>query len=91
MAKSDDENENKTPAGKNTKPLFLRVDAELLGRLQAASEEYGSATLDSPNKVAIDILDRYLNFWIQVKEREREELARQYQLIKNSGGSSPSE
>ena len=56
----------------------LYLDAEIVGRYERAAEEFGKR---SGNEIAAEVLDKYLDFWIegemakeQVFEHQREQL-----------------
>lgn len=52
----------------STEQLLLRPKAALVRRLRDLAERYGC---DSGNQVAVDIINAYLDFWIEKKEAER--------------------
>lgn len=51
-----------------TEQLLIRPRQALVRRLRDLAERYG---YDSGNQVAVDVLDAYLDFWVEVKEAER--------------------
>lgn len=61
-------------AMKKTDQLLLRPDVDLIAELRALAETYG---YESGSKVALEVLERYLPFWIETKKAEFERLEEQ--------------
>lgn len=60
----------------NTEQLLLRPRSEFVERLRKAAAEYG---YESGNQVAVEILQTYFEFWLEIKNAERAALEAQRQ------------
>ena len=56
------------------KQFLIRIDEELINALSEAAAEFG---IKSGNQVAGEVVERYLEFWKEAKEAERDVLAKQ--------------
>lgn len=59
--------------------LLLRVKPELVQRYTEAAAAYGAK---SRNQVLEEVLETYLEFWIEAEEIKKEAIARQFKSLR---------
>lgn len=64
-----------------TEQLLLRVSPELVRRYTEAAAQYGAK---SRNQVLEEVLETYLEFWIEAEEIKREAVSRQFKQLRQA-------